>query len=245
MKLQSAQGGELAQSEEMADTGAPQGGAAPDSLTEPGRTFESPSSPASIGKAPRTARGERTLRKILDAALHEFGERGFSDASIVGITGRAKVALGTFYTYFDSKEEVFRAVVRDLSDLVRTRVAPMLEGEGDAIDRERRALAALLGLIASRKQVYRIIDEAEFVDPAGYERHYSGAAERIAGRLRDATEKGEVVREESAFAEEVRAWAIMGANVFVGLRFGVWESADADKVAEVVSRLLRHGLEPR
>jgi len=197
------------------------------------------------GKAPRTARGERTRRKILDAALHEFGERGFSEASIVGITSRAKVALGTFYTYFDSKEEVFRAVVSDLSDLVRTRVAPMLEGEGDAIDRERRALAALLDLIASRKQVYRIIDEAEFVDPAGYEQHYSGAAERIAARLREAASAGEIVREESDFAEEVRAWAIMGANVFVGLRFGVWETADAGKVADIVSRLLRYGLEPR
>jgi AcrR family transcriptional regulator len=196
-------------------------------------------------KTPRTARGERTRRKILDAALNEFGERGFSDASIVGITGRAQVALGTFYTYFDSKEEVFRAVVRDLSDLVRTRVAPMLEGEGDAIDRERRALAALLDLIASRKSVYRIIDEAEFVDPDGYVRHYTGASERIAGRLREAAAAGEVQAEESAFAEEVRAWAIMGANVFVGLRFGVWESADADKVAEVVSRLFRHGLTPR
>ena len=31
----------------------------------------------------------------------------------------------------------------------------------------------------------------------------------------------------------------MGANVFVGLRFGVWESADPGKVAEVVSRLLK------
>ena len=203
------------------------------------------SASASSSKAPRTARGERTRRKILDAALYEFGGRGFSDASIVGITSRAKVALGTFYTYFDSKEEVFRAVVGDLSDLVRTRVAPMLEGEGDAIDRERRALAALLELIASRKQVYRIIDEAEFVDPAGYERHYTGAAERIGRRLREAASAGEVVAEESDFAEEVRTWAIMGANVFVGLRFGVWETADADKVAEVVSRLLRHGLEPR
>ena len=202
-------------------------------------------SPASAGKAPRTPRGERTLRKILDAALHEFGERGFSDASIVGITTRAKVALGTFYTYFDSKEDVFRAVVGDLSDLVRTRVAPMLEGEGDAIDREKRALAALLDLIASRKQVYRVIDEAEFVDPAGYERHYTGAAERIAGRLREAAGRGEIRPEDSDFAEEVRAWAIMGANVFIGLRFGVWETADADKVSEVVSRLLRHGLEPR
>ena len=62
------------------------------------------------GKAPRTARGERTLRKILDAAREEFGERGFSDSSIVGITQRAGVALGTFYTYFDSKEELFQAL---------------------------------------------------------------------------------------------------------------------------------------
>ena len=77
---------------------------------------EAQTSAASDGKAPRTPRGERTLRKILDAARDEFGEHGFSDSSIVGITQRAGVALGTFYTYFDSKEEVFRALVRDMSD---------------------------------------------------------------------------------------------------------------------------------
>ena len=46
---------------------------------------------ASDGKAPRTARGEKTLRRILDAALAEFGERGFGESSIVGITSRAEV----------------------------------------------------------------------------------------------------------------------------------------------------------
>src|SRR5687768_16126439 len=76
-------------------------------------------SPASEGKAPRTARGEKTLRKILDAALAEFGQHGFHDSSIVGITSRAKVALGTFYTYFVSKEAVFAALVGDMSDQVR------------------------------------------------------------------------------------------------------------------------------
>ena len=69
-----------------------------------------PALPAGAGKAPRTARGEKTMRKILDAALAEFGEKGFSDSSIVSITTRAKVALGTFYTYFDSKEALFAAL---------------------------------------------------------------------------------------------------------------------------------------
>ena len=88
-------------------------------------------SPASKGKAPRTARGEKTLRKILDAALLEFGQQGFHDSSIVGITSRAKVALGTFYTYFDSKEAVFAALVRDMSRQVRDHVAPEIEGAVD------------------------------------------------------------------------------------------------------------------
>ena len=58
---------------------------------------------ASPGKAPRTARGRETLRKLLDAAAKEFADLGFHAASISGITRRAGTALGSFYTYFDSK----------------------------------------------------------------------------------------------------------------------------------------------
>src|SRR3954468_21330784 len=102
---------------------------------------------AASGKAPRTPRGERTLRKILDAAREEFGERGYSDTSIVGITQRAGVALGTFYTYFDSKEELFRALVRDMSAQVRDNVGPALADATDGLDGERRALEAFLKFV--------------------------------------------------------------------------------------------------
>src|SRR6476659_8005082 len=88
-------------------------------------------------KAPRTPRGERTLRKILDAAREEFGERGFSDSSIVGITQRAGVALGTFYTYFESKEALFQALVQDMSAQVRDNVGPALAGAMDGLDAGR------------------------------------------------------------------------------------------------------------
>src|SRR3954468_24750572 len=91
-------------------------------------------------KAPRTARGERTLRKILDAAREEFGERGFSDSSIVGITQRAGVALGTFYTYFDSKELLFQALVRDMSAQVADTVGPAFVGSPNALDAARDGL---------------------------------------------------------------------------------------------------------
>jgi AcrR family transcriptional regulator len=200
-----------------------------------------PPSPASVGKAPRTPRGEKTLRKILDAARVEFGTRGFSDSSVVGITTRAKVALGTFYTYFDSKDALFAALVRDMSGRVRDAVAPAMEGASDALDLEARALTAYLCFVADHQEVYRIIDEAEFVDPAGFRTHYRTAAERIAARLAAGVARGEV-REAGPLANEVCAWAVMGMNVFLGLRFGVWGNEDPTLVARHANALLRDGL---
>ncbi len=199
-------------------------------------------SPASDGKAPRTARGERTLRKILDAARDEFGQRGFSDSSIVGITQRAGVALGTFYTYFDSKEAVFQEVVRDMSAQVRDRVAPEFKSATDAIDGERRALEAFLKFAREHRDVYRIIDEAEFVEPEGFREHYQTTATRIAARLAAARGKGGIDPDLSDADLDILAWAMMGANVFLGLRFSVWSSGDAARVADVTSRMLRRGL---
>lgn len=204
--------------------------------------IETVSSAASEGKAPRTPRGERTLRKLLDSAREEFGDRGFSDSSIVAITQRAGVALGTFYTYFDSKEAVFRAVVSDMSAQVRDHVAPAMEQARDALDGERLALEAFLKFARSHRAVYRIIDEAEFVEPAGFRNHYETTASRIATRLRAARGGGGIDAALSDPDIDMLSWAIMGANVFLGLRFAVWESADPARVAEVTSRLLRRGL---
>jgi len=200
-------------------------------------------SAASDGKAPRTARGERTLRKILDAARDEFGEHGFAESSIVGITQRAGVALGTFYTYFDSKESVFQALVSDMSAQVRDHVAPAFKDATDALDGERRALESFLQFARKHRDVYRIIDEAEFVEPRAYREHYQTTASRIAGRLIAARDKGEISSGYSDDELDVLAWAIMGANVFLGLRFSVWASADPKRVAELTSRMLRSGLE--
>ncbi len=199
-------------------------------------------SAASDGKAPRTPRGERTLRKILDAARDEFGERGFSDSSIVGITQRAGVALGTFYTYFDSKEAVFQALVHDMSAQVRDHVAPAFKDATDALDGERRALESFLNFARKHSDVYRIIDEAEFVEPAAYREHYETTASRIAARFMAARDKGEIAQDLSDRDLDILAWASMGANVFLGLKFEVWSSADAKHIAEVTNRLLRKGL---
>ncbi len=192
-----------------------------------------------VDKAPKTTRGERTLRLLLDAAAKEFGEKGFHEASVGRITARAGVATGTFYTYFDSKEAVFTALVRDLSQQVSSFVAPRIAAFSGYLDAEREGQQAYLEFVRTHKEIYRIIDEAEFVDPASYRTHYEHAAARIAARLDAARDRGDI----SDGPSEIRAWALMGMNVFLGLRFGVWDEAiDPADVARVCGELIAHGL---
>ncbi|MBA3862417.1 MAG: TetR family transcriptional regulator [Alphaproteobacteria bacterium HGW-Alphaproteobacteria-9] len=195
------------------------------------------------GKTPRTERGRRTLRKLLDAAAEEFGEKGFHEASVSSITRRAGVALGSFYTYFDSKDALFRALVADMSEKVRTSARSALSDDMGALEIERAALAAFLRFAADHKEIYRIIDEAEFVDPASYRQHYETIAARIADRLRAGTASGEL-REELG---ELEAWAVMGMNVFAGLRYVVWGESELppEDVAEGINRLLAEGIRRR
>lgn len=192
------------------------------------------------GLEPVTQRGKRTRRKLLDAATREFGEHGFHDTSISEITRRAGVALGSFYTYFESKEAIFRALVRDFSEGVRVAASSGIEHSRSAIDRERDAFAAFLRFAREHNEIYRIIDEAEFVDPQSYREHYEQAAQRIFDRLRAGTASGEL----RDGLEEAHAWAIMGMNVFLGLRYAVWarDGDQADKVPDIAQAILAHGI---
>lgn len=192
-----------------------------------------------LDKAPRTERGRKTLRALLDAAAAEFGEKGFHDGSISGITARAGVALGSFYTYFDSKDEIFRALVKDMSAQVGVIGAAASRSAASALEGEREVLASFIIFARSHQELYRIIDEAEFVDPATYRAHYEGAAGRIQARL----EAGVAAGELRTGIGEIEAWAVMGMNVFLGLRFGVWaKDRPAERVAAAASEILKRGL---
>lgn len=190
-------------------------------------------------KTPRTARGERTRRALLSAAAEEFGEKGFHEGSISGITRRAGCALGSFYTYFDTKNDVFRALVADMSGQVRDYVGPRIAEARDGMDAERLGLLSFLEFTRGHKEIYRIIDEAEFVDHAAYRDHYESTAARILTRLREAAARDETGGEP----DEIHAWAIMGMNVFLGLRFGVWDdSRPAEEVAAIANDLIERGI---
>jgi AcrR family transcriptional regulator len=106
----------------------------------PGTATKVEDAACSDAKTPRTERGRRTLRKLLDAAAEEFGEKGFHEASVSSITRRAGVALGSFYTYFDSKDALFRALVADIANTILAAAAMLQRQQAGAIIAARKLI---------------------------------------------------------------------------------------------------------
>jgi len=59
------------------------------------------------------AQGRETVRKLLEAGIIEFEERGFVGVRVDDVVKRAGISHGTFYLYFSNKEDLFKALLRD------------------------------------------------------------------------------------------------------------------------------------
>jgi len=93
------------------------------------------------------ARGRQTARRLLAAGRAEFGERGFHAGRVDDVARAARTSHGTFYLYFASKEDLFKALLRDaLHDMT------VITGEFPAVTRNQAERAAL------RRWVQRFCD---------------------------------------------------------------------------------------
>ena len=193
-------------------------------------------------KTPKTARGKRTRDKLLRAAEIEFGDKGFHSAAISGITHRAGVALGTFYTYYESKEEIFHDLVTYMSHRTRRWIGERVSGAPDRMAAERLGIEAYIEFARRHKGIYRIITEAEFVANDAYRKHYESFADAYRDNLKKAGESGDIRQGDY----ETWTWAIMGIAVFLGMKYTEWDdNVPAARVAEIVTDLIANGIRPR
>jgi AcrR family transcriptional regulator len=65
------------------------------------------------GRASRE-RGRRTLVKLLDAAVAELTAYGYAGARVGRVAKRAGTSHGTFYVYFEDKDDLLVAIVQEI-----------------------------------------------------------------------------------------------------------------------------------
>lgn len=191
---------------------------------------------------PKTARGQKTREALLRASEKVFGEKGYYTASISEITQEADVAMGTFYLYFKDKEDVFRALVAHMLQLVRTHLRKHVAVATSQIEAEQLGLKAFLSFVSRHKNLYRIVLDSYSVDESIYRGYFQVFADLYSHRLDDAVAQGELEPGDA----EVRAWCLIGISNFLGMRYALWEKpASMDRVVEAAHDLITHGLAAR
>ncbi len=93
----------------------------------------------------RSRRKDARPTEIVEAALALFTERGFATTRLEDVAARAGIGKGTIYLYFPTKEDLFRAVVRQ-------RLVPNLDAIETMIAGHAGSSADLLRAIAARAQ---------------------------------------------------------------------------------------------
>lgn len=192
-------------------------------------------------KAPKTKRGTARRQVLLLSAEKVIGEKGFAAASIAEITRDSNTALGTFYIYFSSKAEVFHELVLEMGALTRRVMSDAVASAPNRLEAERLGLRAFLTFVSERPALYRIVEEARFIDPDAYRDYFTQFAAAYQEQLEKAAEAGEI-REGDA---EVRAWALMGIAKNLGDRFVLGEEQpNLERVTDEAFALIRDGLAP-
>lgn len=78
----------------------------------PSRSKTGPLGP-DVGKPRWERRKQARPQEVIAAAFHLFVERGFAATRLEDVAARAGVSKGTLYLYFENKQELFKAVVRE------------------------------------------------------------------------------------------------------------------------------------
>jgi AcrR family transcriptional regulator len=193
---------------------------------------------------PLSARGERTRRRLLDAAEEAFAALGYQEASIVKITEAAGVAQGTFYIYFEGKQQIFDELIADLNRRVRRAMTEGARQGRTRAEAERLGFLGFFRFAAEHPALYRIIRQAEWASPGAMHRHYATIAEGYTAGLREAMDAGDIAPADP----EVVAWALMGVGELIGMRWILWEDGPRevpDHVFEETYAFIRRGLGAR
>jgi AcrR family transcriptional regulator len=183
-------------------------------------------------------------QRLLRAAEELFGERSYWRTTVADICARAGIATGSFYAHFDSKAEIFAAVVRQINEDLRQAIRKAIETAGPGQrDRERASFRAFFTLASQRPWIDRIVREAEFVAPNVFREYYEHLTRGYSRGVRQAQLNHEV---DARYDPEVIAYIYTGIGNFIGMRWADWTAGGQvpDDVLDDVLEVLRRGLPP-
>ncbi|MCA0294179.1 MAG: TetR/AcrR family transcriptional regulator [Actinobacteria bacterium] len=189
--------------------------------------------------SPRTIDRDARRAQLVDAAARSFAAKGVNDTSVADIVRAAGVAQGTFYLYFESKDDVVVAVVSAVGDRLLERLSTSLaDRDTPAPERIRRLASAFADLGSDRS----LEDVAAFIHRPENQRLHDRFAEHVLPRLvpllEDLIADGVAAGAFDVSDRRAAAWFVLGGFRSIELA-GVPHSQLADALDGATRSALR------
>lgn len=196
-----------------------------------------------VTKLNRVERNAWTKQKIFDAATRIVGRYGYAEASVARITEQAGVAQGTFYNHFDNRQalldQLLPKIGQDMVRFIRERT-----GTAHAARQEIERFGAFFDFIREVPEFLRILNEAEFFAPSGYQKHLDNISTAYVRILKRARLAG-AIHDFSDEEFEAIVHMFMGARGYLSRRYSFQDGAVTpvpDQVISAYRKLITRGL---
>jgi AcrR family transcriptional regulator len=194
--------------------------------------------------------------EIMAAAKMVFAGKGFHSSTIADIAKQAGLAYGLIYWYFDSKDELFHALMAVEESALRSHVAAALSAPGAAAESSgheasfraslQRSVQATFEFFESDKATVKLLLRDSYALGERFEKHLGGIYERFIDDIETfivaAQERGEVV----AAPPRMVAYALAAlVGQLAHRRLSTDDDVTAAQVADFVVALVLDVLRPR
>lgn len=186
-----------------------------------------------------TRKAMATREKLLNAAEKVFGKKGYFEASVVNITQEAGVGQGTFYNYFQSKKEIFDALIQQYSRQLRMAIKEEMKDASTHEEAQRKGFQAFFNWVKQHPELYSIVQQSVVVDQELYRWYYAKLASGFLKSLSQGVEDGEF---RNTHLETV-AYCLMSIGQFLGMRWVFLEGQDVpEQVFNAAMGLIFNGI---
>ncbi|BCO36170.1 TetR/AcrR family transcriptional regulator [Mycobacterium heckeshornense] len=186
--------------------------------------------------------------EIMAAAKEVFARKGFHAATIADVAKQAGLAYGSVYWYFDSKEDLFHALMAVEEQALRSHLAAAVDAPGgDGVEASfRAAVQATLEFFEADKATVKLLFRDAYALGDRFEKHLGGIYERFIDDIETfivvAQQRGEVVAAPPRMVAYTLA-ALIGQ--LAHRRLSTDDGVTAAEVADFVVSLILDGLRPR
>jgi AcrR family transcriptional regulator len=190
----------------------------------------------------RASKRANNRRAILRAALAVFAEMGYGAATVRDIIRRTDLATGTFYNYFDSKEDIFEALTQETGEELRAKLSQARKEAGSFEEFIKASYHTYFSYYAGHREMYHLLrsnrGRAGDNDNMQGPQVSAGLAE-MQQDIERAMQLGMIPQQDAAFLT-----AAVG-----GVAFSILDEMmqrrpiDAEKAADFATRLFLNGIE--